>query len=111
MKRSKLPHFLYVVLFICLMIFLLIEFSPFYVHHSFVLTSANSTDYELTVILNTFLPVDRQEAAAKIISQHQKINGSRPEAFYKIRLYRTRIHYRLHIEYDILYCSASGKLI
>lgn len=111
MKRSKMPHFLHIVLLICLVLFLLIESSPFYVHHSLVLTSANRTEYQLTVILNTLLPVNRQETVTEIVSQHQRINGPRPEAFYEIRLYRTRIHYRLHIEYDVLYCDESGKLI
>lgn len=111
MKRSKMPHFLYAVLLIFLVLFLFIESSPSYVHHSVVLTSADTTDYELTVILNTLLPVDRRETAAKIVSQHKSINGSRPEALYEIRLYRTRIHYWLHLRYDVLYCDGSGKLI
>lgn len=111
MKRSKSPHFLLFILIPFLFIVISVELTPFEVHHSSVLTSADTTDYQLYVIMNTFLPVDRDQAARQIVESHKRINGSRAEAFYEIRLYRTRIHYYFHVEYDVLYCDDSGKLI
>lgn len=111
MKRSKTPHFLLLILILLVSLFLSVELSPFQVCRSSVFTSANTTDYRLYVVMNTLLPADLKKTAAQVVAFHEKINGSRPDAFYEIRLYRTRIHYQLHIEYDVVYCDGSGKLI
>lgn len=111
MKRSKTPHLLLLLFILLAALFFAVELSPLEVCRSSVFTSADTTDYRLYVVMNTLLPVNPEETAAQVVSLHESINGSRPEALYEIRLYRTRIHYRLHIEYGVLYCSASGQLI
>ena len=111
MKRSKMPHLLLFILVLLVSLFLSVELSPFQICSSSVFTSDDATDYRLYVVMNTLMPVDLQKTAIQVVTFHEKINGSRPGAFYEIRLYRTRTHYRMHIEYDVLYCDASGNLI
>ncbi|WP_346664015.1 hypothetical protein [uncultured Merdimonas sp.] len=114
MNRWKFYRKLYLtagLLFCALTLFLSIETAPCQVMASSVFTSSGLTETDLTVVMHTLLPVRQEEIAREVIKKHRNINNPRGQAFYSLKLYRTGVHYHLHILYDTIRCDASGRLL
>lgn len=110
MKRNK-KRYLTGVLLLILATFIYIEAQPYEVVSSSVFSSSNLTETRLYVIMNTLLPAEEASFAKNVISDYQKINGPRGKASYELRLYRTEVHYKLHIEYTVIVCDADGQVL
>ena len=105
MKRNK-KRYLTGVLLLILATFIYIEAQPYE-----VFSSSDLTETRLYVIMNTLLPAEEASFAKNVISDYQKINGPRGKASYELRLYRTEVHYKLHIEYTVIVCDADGQVL
>lgn len=99
---------------ICILIILLffiVEILPPRIQYSSIFTTPGSTEIRLYVLMNTLLLVDEESLMRNIISEEQKINGMKDNSIYKLKLYRTRIHYLNDLEYDFLICDENGSII
>ena len=105
MKRNK-KRYLTGVLLLILATFIYREAQPYE-----VVSSSDLTETRLYVIMNTLLPAEEASFAKNVISDYQKINGPRGKASYELRLYRTEVHYKLHIEYTVIVCDADGQVL
>lgn len=98
------------VSFTLLSIFTL-ETIPYKIHHSYISSSQNVTDTNLTVILNTVLPINKKATTHKIVTSSVILNGKRTNEHFTLNLYRTHLHYLLNIKYDSVLSNDSGKII
>lgn len=98
------------MIFTLLSIFTL-ETIPYRIQHSFISSSVNVTDTDLTVILNTALPIDKEATTHKIVTSSVKLNGKRINEYFTLDLYRTHLHYLLNIKYDSVLSNDSGNII
>lgn len=104
--------FLLVVLGIIIFIsFLWEERQPYEVLHSTVMSSPNLTETQITIVIHSFLPVDREALAEEIVKNHLKLNGGNPNPYFELEIYRTMIHYKLHLPYDTILCNESGEIV
>ena len=99
----------FAILFIVLIILLAgVELKPVEQCYSAVFSTDKGTEIEIHAVMNTLLPIDKKGVVDKIITEHKQINGSKENMVYKIHLYRTKLHYRNNIEYDMV-ISDRGK--
>ena len=73
MKRKLIV----LIIIAMLAVFLYLECRPCEIFYSSVFTTSEETEICLYVIVNSFLPIDREELASQLIGQHHSINGSR----------------------------------
>ena len=90
--------------------FLYLECKPVEIFHSSVFSTSNETEICLYVIVNSYLPIDRQELADEIIKKHREVNGVRENETYELHLYRTELHQRRNWKYDTLFCGPDGEI-
>ena len=93
------------------LVFICIEMCPFSIVYSSVFTTSEQTELHLYVQMNTFLGVNEDVMAEKIIEEHQRINQTDGKIFYTLHLYRTGMHYRWNCEYDTIKCDENGAII
>lgn len=112
-KKTARKHLLLFLILVTIIFILFIweERKDYEVLHSTVISSANLTETKLTIVIHSFLPVNEEKLADEIVSQHQRLNGEHTNPYYKLELYRTDIHYRLHILYDTLLCNRNGQIV
>ncbi len=73
---------------IVLLFLLILELRPYEIHHSTVVTTGNTTEVELCVIANTFLPYNKEKFARDVIKEYKALNGERENTIYTIEIYR-----------------------
>lgn len=110
MGRAMKRKLIVLIIIAMLAGFLYLECRPCEIFYSSVFTTSEETEICLYVIVNSFLPIDREELASQLIEQHQSINGSRGNEVYELHLYRTNFHYKRHWKYDTLFCGPDGKI-
>ena len=110
MRRAMKRKLIVLIIIAMLAVFLYLECRPCEIFYSSVFTTSEETEICLYVIVNSFLPIDREELASQLIEQHQSINGSRGNEVYELHLYRTIFHYKRHWKYDTLFCGPDGKI-
>lgn len=99
------------ILILILLVFLYIEMHPISIAYSSVFTTSEQTEVHLYVQMNTFLGVNKDVMAEKIIEEHQSINQTESKVFYTLHLYRTAVHYKWDCKYDTINCDENGAII
>ena len=101
------------VLLICYVFFsiLTLETIPYKIHNSIISSSKNTTNTKLTVILNTVLPIKKENASNEIVTNSVKLNGKRTNEYFTLELYRTHLHYLLCIKYNSVLTNDTGKIV
>ncbi len=107
-SRGKIWVFLPVM---ALAVLLAFESRPCRVYSSSIFTSQGSASIRLCVVVNSFLPVDREKVAEVVVAENIRINGPRPGAVYELELYRSEVHYRYDQSCGVIYCDANGNLL
>lgn len=79
-----------------------VELQSAKLYYSSVFSTSEGVETEMYVVMNTLIPVDVDEMIKKVVSEYQQVNGDREKTVYKIHLYRTELHYRENIEYDMV---------
>lgn len=87
------------------------EYRPYEVLHSTVLSSPNLTEHKITLVVHSMLPIDHEQLAKEIAEDYLQMNAGQPNPYFELKLYRTRLHYRLDILYDTLLCDKDGRLV
>lgn len=87
------------------------EYRPYEVLHSTVLSSPNLTEHKITLVVHSILPIDHDRLAKEIVDEYLQMNEGQPNPYFELKLYRTRLHYRLNILYDTLLCDKEGRLV
>lgn len=113
MKQTKKTLFITAIAIILLIaIGICIEESrPYEVLNSTVMSSPNLTETEITLVIHTILPIDKEALAKEIVEDHMRLNGDRPNQYVELELYRTGLHYRLDKVYDTLLCNEAGDIV
>lgn len=111
MKKKKLLMLPAILGLLLLAAFILEERKPYEVLHSTVMSAPNLTENKLTIAIHTLLPVNREKLAKEIVTNHQILNGGRPNPYYELELYRTRLHYQFEIVYDTILCNGDGEIV
>jgi len=93
------------------LLFATVEIRPEKIHYSTVFTTADTTEVTLHIVLNTFLPVNKEAISKEIIETVQQVNGVKEHSVYTLVLYRTFAHYRKDWKYDTLFCDERGATI
>ena len=91
MKKKKI--LLAVLSILLLSTFYLEEHKHYEILHSTVMSSPNLTENTLTLVVHSLLPIDKESLSEEIVKNHLKLNGGSPNPYYKLELYRTRLHY------------------
>ena len=81
MKKKKLLMLPAILGLLLLAAFILEERKPYEVLHSTVMSAPNLTENKLTIAIHTLLPVDREKLAKEIVTNHQILNGGRPNPY------------------------------
>lgn len=87
------------------------EAKPYEVLHSTVMSSPNLTENEITLVVHSLLPIDREKLAKEFVSKHMRLNGDRPNQYFELELYRTELHYRFGNVYDTILCNDTGEIV
>lgn len=112
MKNTKKEKKLLMLLELFLLLaFCLEQRRPYEILYSTVMTSPNLTENQITLVVHSLLPIDREQLAREIVTDHQRLNGGHPNPQYELELYRTGIHYRLGIVFDTLFCNGDGQIV
>jgi len=111
MKKSKKILVITAIALVLLVSFAIEESKPYEILHSTVMSSPNLTENEITLIIHTLLPIDEEALAKKIVSDHMRLNGDRPNQYLELELYRTGLHYKLDIVYDTILCNDEGQIV
>ena len=111
MKKRKKVLGITVFALILLTLFAIEEAKPYEIFHSTVMSSPNLTENEITLVIHTLLPIDEESLAQKIVADHMRLNGDRPNQYQELELYRTELHYRLGLVYDTILCNDTGKIV
>ncbi len=111
MKKKKLILAITVCTLILLALLAAEEHKPYEIFHSTVMSSPNLTQNEITLVIHTLLPIDEEELAREIVTDHMRLNGGRPNQYLELELYRTELHYRLGIVYDTILCNDAGDIV
>ena len=112
MKNTKKEKKLLMLLELFLLLaFCLEQRRPYEILYSTVMTSPNLTENQITLVVHSLLPIDREQLAREIVADHQRLNGGHPNPQYELELYRTEIHYRLGIVFDTLFCNGDGQIM
>ena len=109
MKKKKLG--LIIPPAILLLAFCMEEIRPYEILHSTVMSSPNLTENEITMVIHSFLPIDKDALAKEVTETHMMLNGDRPNQYLELELYRTELHYRFGIVYDTILCNESGERV
>ena len=51
------------------------------------------------------------EYGSQNVDEYLQMNEGQPNPYFELKLYRTRLHYRLNILYDTLLCDKEGRLV
>lgn len=87
------------------------EAKPYEILHSTVMSAPNLTENEITLVIHSLLPIDRESLVKKIVEDHMRLNGDRPNQYLELELYRTELHYRLGKVYDTILCNDKGEIV
>lgn len=88
-----------------------LETIPYKIHNSIIFSGMDTTDTKLTVILNTVLPINKENTSSKIVTDSVKLNGKRTNEYFTLELYRTHLHYLLGIKYNSVLTNDIGKIV
>ena len=93
MKNTKKEKKLLMLLELFLLLaFCLEQRRPYEILYSTVMTSPNLTENQITLVVHSLLPIDREQLAREIVADHQRLNGGHPNPQYELELYSTGIH-------------------
>ena len=87
------------------------EAKPYEILNSTVISSPNLTENEITLVIHSLLPIDKEALAKKIVEDHLRLNGGRPNQYLDLELYRTNLHYSLRKVYDTILCNDKGEIV
>jgi len=107
----KKKTLIFVLALTLLLLFCLEERKPCEVLYSTVMTSSNLTEYKMTLVLHSLLPVDREQLAREFVEHHMRLNKGQPNPYYQLELYRTMLHYRMGKRYDSLLVNGNGEIV
>ncbi len=111
MKKKKLLLLPVILVLLLLAVVCAEERKSYEILHSTVMSAPNLTEHKITVVIHTLLPVDREALVKEIVTNHQRLNGGRPNPYYELELYRTRLHYSRGIVYDTILCNGDGEIV
>lgn len=109
MKKKKLG--LIIPPAILLLALCMEEIRPYEILHSTVMSSQNLTENEITLVIHSLLPIDKEALAKEIVEDHMRLNGDRPNQYLELELYRTELHYWLGSIYDTILCNDKGEIV
>ena len=110
-KKKRILGITLIIALILLTALISEEAKPYEILHSTVMSSPNLTENEITLIIHTLLPIDEDALAQKIVTDHMRLNGDRPNQYLELELYRTELHYRLDIIFDTILCNDEGEIV
>lgn len=110
-KKKRTVLFLLLVPALILLLFYLEERRPYEVIHSTVMTSSNLTEYKMTLVLHSLLPIDEDKLAREVVEKRAKLNRGQPNPYYELELYRTMFHYNSYKIYDRLLVNEKGEIV
>ena len=110
MRKIYKKNLLLIIGIVVLLCMYSIESKPYQIHHSSIFSSPNLTETRLYVVVNSLLPIDREELTREIVENHVRLNGTRPNLNFELVLYRTEFHYRMHWINDTIFCDEYGEI-
>lgn len=110
--KLKIKHSLLALLISYVFLSILtLETIPYKIHNSLIFSDGNTTDKRFTVILNTVLPINKENTSREIVTNSVKLNGKRTNVFFTLDLYKTHLHYLLGIKYNSVLINDKGKIV
>ncbi len=109
--KSEVRRIALLIVTAMIFVFVFLELRPYEIHHSSIFTSADSTEIQLYIIANTFLPINEEALVGRVLEDHNRLNGEREKTVYRLEIYRTIIHYKQNWKYDTVFCDEKRNIV